>query len=130
MIDDGTQSPKRGPDRPNYFRWLIAVRVRKSERLIRMTLLLAFLAPDLAKAATEGQLPRGFGIKRLIDLPMLWSEQRRVLGLFSREARRAGRIGSLGDQTECRSPISRLGSMAPGALVRRSPKRLRPIIGR
>ena len=50
-----------------------AVRVHKSERLIRMTLSLAFLAPNLAKAATEGQLPRGFGIKRLIDLPMLWS---------------------------------------------------------
>ena len=89
MIDDGTQSPKRGPDRPNYFRSLIAVRVRKSERLIRMTLLLAFLAPDLAKAATEGQLPRGFGIKRLIDLPMLWSEQRRVLGLRAPSSRRA-----------------------------------------
>ena len=59
----------------------IAVRVGRSERSIRMTLSLAFLAPDLAKAATEGRLPRGFGIKRLIDLPMLWPEQWRVLGL-------------------------------------------------
>ena len=42
----------------------IAARVGRSERSIRMTLSLAFLAPDLAKAATEGRLPRGFGIKR------------------------------------------------------------------
>ena len=59
----------------------LAVRVGRSERSIRMTLSLAFLAPDLARAATEGRLPRGFGIKRLIDLPMLWPEQWRVLGL-------------------------------------------------
>jgi hypothetical protein len=59
----------------------LALRVGRSERSLRMTLLLAFLAPDLMKASTEGRLPRGFGIKRLIDLPMLWSEQWRILGL-------------------------------------------------
>jgi site-specific DNA recombinase len=59
----------------------LAVRERKSERSIRMTLSLAFLAPDLVKAAIEGRLPRGFNRTRLVDLPMLWSEQWRVLGL-------------------------------------------------
>jgi hypothetical protein len=26
-------------------------------------------------------LPRGFGVSRLIDLPAIWKEQRRLLGL-------------------------------------------------
>jgi len=46
-----------------------------------MTLSLAFLAPDIVKAAVEGRLPRGFGLKRLVDLPMAWSDQWRALGL-------------------------------------------------
>jgi len=29
----------------------------------------------------DGRLPRGFNIKCLTDLPMLWSEQWRALGL-------------------------------------------------
>ena len=53
----------------------------KSERSIRMTLSLAFLSPVLAEAAMEGRLPRGFSVKRLVDLPMLWSEQWRAIGL-------------------------------------------------
>ena len=40
-----------------------------------MTLSLAFLAPDIVKAAIDGRLPRGFGLKRLIDLPMAWPDQ-------------------------------------------------------
>ena len=39
-----------------------------------MTLSLAFICPVLAEAAMGGRLPRGFCIKRLTDLPMLWSE--------------------------------------------------------
>jgi site-specific DNA recombinase len=46
-----------------------------------MTLSLAFLSPVLAEAAMEGRLPHGFCIKRLTDLPMLWSEQWRPIGL-------------------------------------------------
>ena len=42
----------------------------KTVRSIRMTLLLAFLTPEIVKAAVEGRLPRGFGLKRLVDLPM------------------------------------------------------------
>ena len=59
----------------------LAVREGKSERSIRMTLSLAFISPVLAEAAMEGRLPRGFCIKRLTDLPMLWSEQWRAIGL-------------------------------------------------
>ena len=60
---------------------LLAVRKGKSERSIRMTLSLAFVSPALAEAAMEGRLPRGFCVKRLTDLPMLWSEQWRAIGL-------------------------------------------------
>ena len=59
----------------------LAVREGKSERSIRMTLSLAFISPVLAEAAMEGRLPRGFCVKRLTDLPMLWSEQWRAIGL-------------------------------------------------
>ena len=59
----------------------IATRERKTERSIRMTLSLAFLAPDIVKAAIEGRLPRGFGVTRLVDLPMAWSDQWAALGL-------------------------------------------------
>ena len=46
-----------------------------------MTLSLAFISPVLAEAAMAGRLPRGFCIKRLTDLPMLWSEQWSAIGL-------------------------------------------------
>ena len=46
-----------------------------------MTLSLVFLAPDLVKAAIEGRLPRGFNRTRLVDPPMLWSEQWRAWAL-------------------------------------------------
>ena len=59
----------------------LASREDKSERSIRMTLSLAFLAPEIVKAAVEGRLPRGFGLKRLVDLPMAWPHQWRTLGL-------------------------------------------------
>jgi site-specific DNA recombinase len=59
----------------------IAVREKKSERSIRMTLSLAFLDPKLVRLAIRGSLPRGFGTKRLTDLPMLWPEQWSALGL-------------------------------------------------
>jgi site-specific DNA recombinase len=59
----------------------LAMREHKSERSIRMTVSLAFVSPVLAKAALEGRLPRGFSVKRLTDLPMLWSEQWRAVGL-------------------------------------------------
>ena len=59
----------------------LATREGRTERSIRMTLSLAFLAPDLVKAAVEGRLPRGYGLKRLLDLPMAWPDQWQALGL-------------------------------------------------
>jgi site-specific DNA recombinase len=59
----------------------ISSREGKSERSIRMTLSLAFLAPEIVKAAVEGRLPRGFGLKRLVELPMAWPDQWTALGL-------------------------------------------------
>jgi hypothetical protein len=52
----------------------LASREGKTARSIRMTLSLAFLAPEIVKAAVEGRLPRGFGLKRLVDLPMAWPD--------------------------------------------------------
>ena len=49
-----------------------------------MTISLAFLAPNLVKAAIEGRLPHGMGVSRLTDLPAEWSRQHHVLGLPER----------------------------------------------
>jgi site-specific DNA recombinase len=59
----------------------IATREGCSARKINMTISLAFLAPDLVKAAIEGRLPHGMGVTRLCDLPAEWSRQHRLLGL-------------------------------------------------
>jgi site-specific DNA recombinase len=66
---------------PNQTIELIAARENKSERSIRMTLSLSFVAPPIVAAAVEGRLPRGFGVKRLMDLPTVWSQQWTALGL-------------------------------------------------
>jgi hypothetical protein len=42
---------------------------------------LAFLAPNLVKAAIEGRLPHGIGTTRLTDLPAEWLRQHQMLGL-------------------------------------------------
>jgi site-specific DNA recombinase len=65
----------------------IAKREGCSARKVNMTISLAFLAPDLVKAAIEGRLPRGMGVVRLCDMPAEWSRQRQILGLTSAEAR-------------------------------------------
>ena len=59
----------------------IAKRERCSVRQVNMTISLAFLAPDLVKAAIEGRLPRGIGVTRLRDAPVEWSRQQAMLGL-------------------------------------------------
>jgi len=59
----------------------IARREDCSVRKVNMTISLAFLAPDLVKAAIEGRLPYGMGVTRLCELPPEWSRQYRVLGL-------------------------------------------------
>jgi len=59
-----------------------------------MTISLAFLAPDLAKAAIEGRLPFGMGVTRLSELPAEWSRQYRVLGLASPKSPHSNRVSS------------------------------------
>jgi hypothetical protein len=69
----------------------IAKREGCSARKVNMTISLAFLAPELVKAAIEGRLPRGMGVARLCDMPAEWSRQRQILGLASAEARQSNR---------------------------------------
>jgi site-specific DNA recombinase len=59
----------------------IAARDKCSIRQVNTTISLAFLAPDLVKAAVEGRLPRGIGVARLRDAPAEWSRQYAMLGL-------------------------------------------------
>jgi site-specific DNA recombinase len=59
----------------------LCVREKCSVRQVNMTISLAFLAPNLVKAAVEGRLPRGVGIERLRDPPAEWSRQFEALGL-------------------------------------------------
>jgi hypothetical protein len=66
---------------PNQTIESLAAREGKTERWIRRTISLAFLCPALVKAAIDGRLPRGFGVKRLMDLPMAWPNQWSALGL-------------------------------------------------
>ena len=59
----------------------LCARENCSVRQVNMTISLAFLAPNLVKAAVEGRLPRGIGIDRLRDPPTEWSRQFKALGL-------------------------------------------------
>jgi site-specific DNA recombinase len=59
----------------------IAARDGCSVRQVNMTISLAFLAPNLVRAAIEGRLPRGIGVERLRDAPSDWSRQHAMLGL-------------------------------------------------
>jgi hypothetical protein len=59
----------------------IAARQKCSGRQVNMTISLAFLAPELVKAAVEGRLPRGIGVERLREAPAEWSRQFEALGL-------------------------------------------------
>jgi site-specific DNA recombinase len=59
----------------------LCTREKCSVRQVNMAISLAFLAPNLVRAAVEGRLPRGIGIERLRDPPTEWSRQFEVLGL-------------------------------------------------
>jgi hypothetical protein len=59
----------------------IAKRESCSVRNVNMTISLAFLAPDLVRAAIDGQLPHGMGVARLADLPAEWPRQYDIPGL-------------------------------------------------
>ena len=59
----------------------IAEREGCSKRHVERTLSNAFLAPQIIKAAVDGQLPRGVNAKALVDAPAEWAQQWHVLGL-------------------------------------------------
>jgi DNA invertase Pin-like site-specific DNA recombinase len=59
----------------------LCTREKCSVRQVNMTISLAFLAPNLVKAAVEGRLPRGIGVERLRDPPTEWPHQFEALGL-------------------------------------------------
>jgi site-specific DNA recombinase len=59
----------------------IATKSGRTERSVRMTLSLALLDPALITAACSGNLPRGYGVTRLIELPPRFADQWRALGL-------------------------------------------------
>ena len=59
----------------------IANRAGCSARKVNITISLAFLGPELVKAAIDGHLPHGLGIARLCDLPSEWVRQHEILGL-------------------------------------------------
>ncbi len=61
-----------GPDQ-------IAAREGCSERSVRQALNLAFLSPEIVKAAVDGTLPHGAGLSRFIDPALDWSAQRGAL---------------------------------------------------
>ena len=46
-----------------------------------MTISLAFLAPNLVKAAIEGRLPTASAWRGFADMPAEWSRQHQMLGL-------------------------------------------------
>ncbi|PIK72062.1 recombinase, partial [Methylobacterium frigidaeris] len=52
-----------------------------SKRHVTMMISLAFLSPELVKAAVGGRLSRGIGLRNLSDPSMAWSRQHRSLGL-------------------------------------------------
>jgi hypothetical protein len=59
----------------------LAKRERCTMRQINLTLSLAFLAPQLVRAAVEGRLPRGINIERMRDPDPNWAKQFHDLGL-------------------------------------------------
>ena len=56
----------------------------RSERSIRMTLSLAFLAPDIVKAAVDGTLPPRLSLTELSNPPLDWADHRAEFGIQSR----------------------------------------------
>jgi hypothetical protein len=59
----------------------IALREGCSKRHVTMTISLAFLSPVLVKAAMDGRLPRGTGLKILTDPSLTWLHQHQALGV-------------------------------------------------
>jgi hypothetical protein len=99
----------------------LAAREGKTQRSIRMTLLLAFLSPALAHAAIDTRLPQGFGVKRLMDLPMAWSRARHCGGQWRRSTLRRSRE-LLGNRQGRSSQLGRIGSETQSRDCRGQPR--------
>ena len=59
----------------------LAAKNQISEKTVRSTLSLAFLAPDIVQGAIDGRLPRGMGVSQMTDLPADWVLQRQQFSL-------------------------------------------------
>lgn len=59
----------------------LAEREDCSERSVRMTLSLAFVAPAIVQAIVDGTAPRGMGISQLTELHLCWAEQTDALAM-------------------------------------------------
>jgi site-specific DNA recombinase len=80
----------------------LCLREKCSVRQINMIISLAFLAPNLVKAAVEGRLPRGVGIERLRDPTTEWSRQFEALGLNPEYQKRPSPSIHIGPEVEFR----------------------------
>ena len=60
---------------------VLAAREGCSERYVRSILPLAFLAPEITRAALERRLTEDCGVSQAINFPESWQEQKRRLGL-------------------------------------------------
>jgi site-specific DNA recombinase len=102
----------------------IATRDGCSVRKVNVTISLAFLAPDLVKAAIDGRLPPGMGVVRLADLPAEWSRQHQMLTRtgVSRATTPTGRLCSGSSMT--RAPATRRWSYGQrGLCLSQRPRR-------
>jgi hypothetical protein len=74
----------------------IAAREGWSVRRGNMMISIAFLAPDLVKAAIDGRLPHGMGVVRLSDMPAEWFRQHLMLGFSIAQTCRPHYAGTVG----------------------------------
>lgn len=72
----------------------IAKREGCTARKVTMTISLAFLAPDLVKAAIDNTLPHGMGVVRLADLQAEWSKQHQVLVFLGFKKKISNRVSA------------------------------------
>ena len=79
-----------------------------------MTISLAFLAPNLVKAAVEGRLPRGIGVERLRDAPAEWSRQSETPRIESAIGSDAARSSLSADDPRAPAGQFRLKIKSPG----------------
>ena len=57
----------------------IAASIGINERYISRILPLAFLAPDITEAILDGRQATALSLDDCVNLPMIWTEQRRAL---------------------------------------------------